>query len=271
MAATVLSPAAALAQHGHGRGNDHGERGQRVEARAQQHSENRQQRQEARPQRAQPQAQPQAVVRTPQVQQRQAFVQRQRGDRGDRGGNRNRGARPGSIYPQAWQGNPNDPRLRHYEQLERQNQYRYGTEQQRREIRQSQGRRGDRDNDRSNNWRGDRNGSNWRGDRNGHRDWNRGWRNDRRYDWQRYRVGNRRLFRLSPYYAPYRNWSYRRFGIGFILDPLFYSRSYWISDPFYYRLPPAPEGTEWVRYYNDVLLVDIYTGEVLDSIYDFFY
>jgi len=101
--------------------------------------------------------------------------------------------------------------------------------------------------------------------------WSHDWRNDRRYDWRNHRVRYRHIYRLSPYYAPYRNWHYRRFTIGFFLDPLFYSRSYWIGDPFYYRLPPAPPGTQWVRYYNDVLLVDVYTGEVLDVIYDFFW
>ena len=110
-----------------------------------------------------------------------------------------------------------------------------------------------------------------RGNRNWGRDWNRGWRGDRRYDWQRYRVGNRHVFHLSPYYAPYRNWNYRRFSIGLFLDPLFYGQNYWIGDPYYYRLPPAPPGTEWVRYYNDVLLVDVYSGEVVDAIYDFFW
>ena len=55
------------------------------------------------------------------------------------------------------------------------------------------------------------------------------------------------------------------------LEPLFFSQNYWLGDPGYYRLPPAPPGTRWVRYYDDVLLVDMYTGEVIDVIYDFFW
>ncbi len=108
-------------------------------------------------------------------------------------------------------------------------------------------------------------GRGWRGR------WNHDWRNDRRYNWRHHRTRYRHIYHLQPYYAPYRHWSYRRFSIGFFLDPLFFGRSYWIGDPFYYRLPPAPPGTQWVRYYNDVLLVDVYTGEVLDAIYDFFW
>ncbi len=36
-------------------------------------------------------------------------------------------------------------------------------------------------------------------------------------------------------------------------------------------MPPAEYGTRWVRYYDDVLLVDTYTGEVIDVIHDFFW
>ena len=175
----------------------------------------------------------------------------QGGDRGNWRG-RDRGNQ-GSIYPQAWQGNPNDPRLQHYQELERRNQQRYS-------------------NDRRD-WRGnDRNDRrDWRGDNRGRRNWDRGWRNDNRYDWQRYRYSNRNLFHVGPYYSPYRGYGYNRFSIGVFLDPFFYDQRYWIGDPWEYRLPPAEPGTEWVRYYNDVLLVDVYTGEVVDVIYDFFW
>jgi hypothetical protein len=38
-----------------------------------------------------------------------------------------------------------------------------------------------------------------------------------------------------------------------------------------YRLPYAPPGTRWIRYWNDALLVDVYTGEVVDEIPNFFW
>lgn len=168
--------------------------------------------------------------------------------------------RPGSIYPDAWQGNPNDPNLRRYQRREVENQRRYGTADQRAQVRD---------------WRRDnrfdgRNGR-WDGRRDWRRDWNRGWRGDRRYDWASWRYRNRNVFRLGSYYSPYRNHRYSRFNIGFYLDPGFYGRNYWIHDPWYYRLPPAPPGTQWIRYYDDVLLVDIYSGYVIDVIYDFFW
>ena len=59
--------------------------------------------------------------------------------------------------------------------------------------------------------------------------------------------------------------------MGVYLDSLFYSNRYWIGDPYYYRLPPAYGPYRWVRYYDDALLVDIYSGEVVDVIYDVFW
>ena len=100
---------------------------------------------------------------------------------------------------------------------------------------------------------------------------NRGWRNDNRYDWYRYRASNRSLFRLGRYYAPYRGYSYSRLGIGFRLESLFYSSRYWINDPWQYRLPDVYGPYRWIRYYNDALMVDIYSGEVVDSINNFFW
>lgn len=99
----------------------------------------------------------------------------------------------------------------------------------------------------------------------------RAWRNDRRYDWQRYRNYNRGLFNIGRYYSPVRGYGYNRFSIGVRLGSPFYSDRYWIQDPWQYRLPPAYAGTRWVRYYDDVLLVDMYTGEVLDVIHNFFW
>ncbi len=104
-----------------------------------------------------------------------------------------------------------------------------------------------------------------------HRQWDTGWRNNSLYDWQGYRFQNRSIFSPGIYYAPYRGYRYSRFGIGYRMDPLFYSSRYWISDPWHYRLPQAYPGTQWVRYYDDVLLVDVYTGEVIDVIYNFFW
>ncbi len=103
------------------------------------------------------------------------------------------------------------------------------------------------------------------------RSWSRDWRRDQRYDWQRYRSSNRDLFYGNRYYAPYGwNYGYRRFSVGFSLSYLLYDQQYWIDDPYSYRLPPVYGPYRWVRYYDDVLLVDLRSGQVVDAIYDFF-
>jgi hypothetical protein len=127
-------------------------------------------------------------------------------------------------------------------------------------------RRGDNDRWRDN--RGDNN--RWR-DRGDHRRWDRNWHRDNRYNWRSWRNQHHSLFRWGTYYSPYRNYSYRRIGIGFTLGALFYSNRYWINDPYEYRLPEVYGPYRWVRYYDDALLVDIYSGEVVDVIYDFFW
>ncbi len=106
----------------------------------------------------------------------------------------------------------------------------------------------------------------------GQRRWDSGWRNDRRYDWSSYRARYGDRYRIGRYYAP-RGWGYgySRFNIGIYLNSLLYSNSYWIDDPYYYRLPPAYGTLRWVRYYDDALLVDIRDGYVVDVIYDFFW
>ncbi|NIJ08655.1 Ni/Co efflux regulator RcnB [Sphingomonas vulcanisoli] len=98
------------------------------------------------------------------------------------------------------------------------------------------------------------------------------WRQDRRYDWRGYRDQNRSLFRGPRYVAP-RGWAYgyRRFDIGFRLPPFLFGSQYWIADPWAYRLPPVDGPYRWVRYYNDVLLIDLRSGAVVDEIPDFFW
>jgi hypothetical protein len=141
------------------------------------------------------------------------------------------------------------------------------------------GRTNDRDHDRDwrrngdgdGDWRHDRGGNrSWRRDHDGHHDWSRDWRHDRRYDWWDYRNRYRTLFRLGRYHDPY-GWSYRRFSTGYDLWPSYYGSSFWLNDPWKYRLPPAFGPYRWIRYYNDALLVDIYTGQVVDVVHNVFW
>lgn len=276
LAATVAMPAPALAQD-----DAQAAREQRRQERQEQRAQRQQQRQ----------AQPPAQVAAPAAQQ----AQQPRRDRAERREQRQearqeRRAQPGQPA-QARLGNSNEPRMeayrRRYEQLDRRNARQPGTaeqyrelvgqqgsrreaRQERREVRQDRREdrrevRQDRREDRRD-WRQDR-----REFRQDARQWNRDWQRDRRYDWRGHRNYNRQIFRARPYYAPYRGYSYNRFSIGVILDRLLWGQNYWISDPWQYRLPPAPYGYQWVRYYNDVLLVDTYTGRVVDVIHDFFW
>jgi Ni/Co efflux regulator RcnB len=100
--------------------------------------------------------------------------------------------------------------------------------------------------------------------------WTTNWRNNNRYDWNDWRRRHGNSYRLRRYHDPF-NWGYQLFSIGWRLWPAYYGSAYWINDPWMYRLPPAPAGTRWIRYYNDVLLVDMYTGEVIDVIHNFFW
>ena len=109
------------------------------------------------------------------------------------------------------------------------------------------------------------------GYRDGHNAWNRNWRQNNQYNWYGYRNRNRSNYRIGRYYAPYRSYYYRPISIGFQLQSLFFSNRYWINDPWQYRLPAAYGPYRWVRYYDDVLLVDIYSGEVVDVIQNFFW
>ncbi len=133
------------------------------------------------------------------------------------------------------------------------------------------------------NWNGQRSWTSGRGDyregqvvpqyREGNRyarnDWNRDWRNDRRYDWRNYREHHRSLFHIGFYYDPF-GYGYQPFNIGFRIAPVYFGEQYWI-DPAMYELPYPPPGTQWIRYWNDAVLVDVYSGEVVDVIHDFFW
>jgi len=100
--------------------------------------------------------------------------------------------------------------------------------------------------------------------------WSSNWRNNSKYDWKNHRRHHRSIFHLGFYYDPF-GWSYNPFQIGWRLWPSYYSSRFWINDPWYYRLPYAPPGTRWIRYYDDAILVDTWTGEVVDVIYNFFW
>jgi Ni/Co efflux regulator RcnB len=72
----------------------------------------------------------------------------------------------------------------------------------------------------------------------------------------------------SAYVAPVRNWSYRPVTVGYQLQPSFYGSRYYISDYGAYHLQaPRNRFLQWIRYGNDLLLVNIRTGRVLQVVH----
>lgn len=100
--------------------------------------------------------------------------------------------------------------------------------------------------------------------------WRKEWRRDHRYDWRRHRDRDRRRFHVGIYIDPF-GWRYRPWQLDWRLPSRYYSSRYWISDPYYYSLPPVYAPYRWVRYWNDALLVDLRTGRVVDVIPNFFW
>lgn len=83
---------------------------------------------------------------------------------------------------------------------------------------------------------------------------------DRHHD----RNHHQRHHRHIVYVAPYKNWSYHRLNVGYQLRPAYYGSRYAINDFGYYRLRAPGRYQRWVRYGDDLLLVNIRTGRVLE-------
>ena len=93
------------------------------------------------------------------------------------------------------------------------------------------------------------------------------WRSDRRF------FDNRNTFRRIRA-APFRwpsGYSATRWTIRQRLPSIFLTRTYFIDNFYGMGLPYPPPGAEWIRVGADALLVDIFTGEILDVAYDAFY
>lgn len=290
LGATLLTPAAAIAQDGRGG------RAERQQARAErqqvrpERQQARAERRQARPERPQQWrgAQPAGVAPTQAREERREA----RGDfrqerREDRGAYRQERREDRQDFRRDQRGDR--PAVRNGDATVR--QYRSDRADARRDFRQdrrddARDFRADRRDDRQDWQRGraDWNGGrgiagrgrdrDWNGDRgwNDNRAWNRGWRAESRYDWRANRYRNRAAYRLPRYYAP-SGWrsGYQRFGIGVTLSSFLWGQNYWINDPFSYRLPDTWGPYRWVRYYNDALLVDVRSGRVVDVEYDIFW
>lgn len=77
---------------------------------------------------------------------------------------------------------------------------------------------------------------------------------------------DRREFRRDQreaYVAPYRGWAYRPVAQGYTLRPVFFGQRYMVNDYGRYQLVAPRMNQRWVRYGDDLLLVNVGNGRVL--------
>ena len=75
----------------------------------------------------------------------------------------------------------------------------------------------------------------------------------------------------GPAYAYPRGWHYRHWTIGVRLPPVLFGPSYYYGGWAALGLEEPLPGYSWVRFGPDLLLVNLYTGEVEDVVYGAFY
>lgn len=95
-------------------------------------------------------------------------------------------------------------------------------------------------------------------------------RQEYREDWRDYRRNHRDVYRRPAYVGP-RGYVYRPIAAGTRIGAPYYGSRYVIADPWRYRLPHATGQNRWVRYGNDVLLVNVRTGRVIEVHRAFFW
>jgi Ni/Co efflux regulator RcnB len=95
-------------------------------------------------------------------------------------------------------------------------------------------------------------------------------RQEYREDWRDYRRDHRDVFRGPRYTGP-RGYRYRPVVVGYRFDPVYYGDRYLIADPWRYRLPRVEGPQRWIRYGNDVVLVNVRTGRVIEVHRAFFW
>ena len=86
----------------------------------------------------------------------------------------------------------------------------------------------------------------------------------------RINVQSRHQFHDGNYSQP-AGYQVRHWGYGDRLPNAYFARNYWIGDFLMFGLFAPPEGLVWVRVGDDALLIDEYTGEVVQVDYGVFY
>jgi Ni/Co efflux regulator RcnB len=98
---------------------------------------------------------------------------------------------------------------------------------------------------------------------------NRGDVRDARRDVRDSRRSHRDVYRRQAYVGP-RGYAYRPIAAGHRFQPQYYGSRYVVNNYSTYRLPAPSRGARWVRYGNDVALVNVNNGRVL-QVYDRFF
>lgn len=94
-------------------------------------------------------------------------------------------------------------------------------------------------------------------------------RQELREDWRDYRQTHRNVYK-RPHYSGPRGYRYRPVAVGHRFDRAYYGDRYWVRDFKTYRLPAPRAGHRWIRYGNDVVMVNLRTGRVV-SVYNGFF
>ena len=72
--------------------------------------------------------------------------------------------------------------------------------------------------------------------------------------------------RRAQYVAPYGGWTYRTISPGYQLRPGFFGQRYVVSNYGHYQLRAPGRFQRWVRYGDDLVLVNVRNGRVLQVI-----
>ena len=99
--------------------------------------------------------------------------------------------------------------------------------------------------------------------------WNQRPHNFDRASYQRNVTAGER-FHYGSYNAP-RGFHYQRWTYGEYLPSIYWAHDYWLTSWWMFDLAIPPYGYEWVRYGDDALLVNVYTGQILQVDYGVFY
>lgn len=93
-------------------------------------------------------------------------------------------------------------------------------------------------------------------------------RREYREDWREYRRKHRHLYARGDWRSHHR---YHAFRPGARIERGYYGQRHVIADPWRYRLPRVRAHMRWVRHYDDVLLVNMRTGRLVEVHRDFFW